>query len=170
VIDDQDRLVQVDPGFYRFAEESGWTESDASLGRVLWDFVAGEELRSLQRMLLRRIRSEGISVELPFRCDAPALRREMNIRIAPSSAGLLVLFDAYLRAEEPREFQPLLDPAAERSEELIEMCGWCDRFQVAGEWLEVEEAAARLGLFRHNQPPAISHSICSTCSEMLLAA
>jgi hypothetical protein len=170
VVDEQDRLVRLDPGFHRFAEENFWPGSGASLGRSLWDFVAGEEMRKLQRMLLRRVRESLGGVELPFRCDGPAVRREMDIRIAPSSGGRLVLFAARLRAEEQREFQPLLDPEAERGEELLEMCGWCDRFAIAGKWVEVEEAAQRLQLFQRGQPPTISHEICPDCSELLLAA
>ena len=170
MIDEEDRLVRLDPGFHRFAEENLWSGSDASLGRSLWDFVAGEEMRKLQRMLVRRVRGSLDGVVLQFRCDGPAVRREMDIRIAPSSGGRLVLFAALLRLEEPREFQPLLDPKAERDEASVEMCGWCDRFAIAGEWVEVEEAARRLQLFQHSQLPAISHDICPDCSEVLLAA
>ena len=170
MIDDQDLLVQVDKGFYSFARENGWSGSDSSLGRSLWDFVSGEEMKKLQRMLVRRVRGEAGSVELPFRCDSPAVRREMDIRIASSSAGRLVQFKARARSEESREFQPLLDPEAERGEDLVEMCGWCDRFLVDGEWVEVEEAAARLELFRREEMPAISHSVCPDCTEMLIAA
>jgi hypothetical protein len=50
------------------------------------------------------------------------------------------------------------------------MCGWCDRFEVEGEWVEVEEAARRLELFDRPELPALNHGICPDCSEMLLAA
>ena len=50
------------------------------------------------------------------------------------------------------------------------MCGWCDRFVVDGEWVEVEEAARRLELFATRELPALSHGICPHCSELLLAA
>ena len=170
MVDEQDRLVRVDPAFYRFAEDNLWAGSGASLGRSLWDFVAGEEMRKLQRMLLRRVRGQVEGVELTFRCDSPIARREMDIRIAPSSGGRLVLFATRLRDEEPRDFQPLLDFEAERDADTVPMCGWCDRFDVRGEWLEVEDAAARLRLFQRSALPAISHDICPDCSELLLAA
>jgi hypothetical protein len=170
VIDEHDRLVQVDRGFYRFAAENGWVDADSSLGRSLWDFVAGEEMKKLQRMLLRRIRGGAGSVELPFRCDGPGVRREMDIRISSSSAGRLVQFKARARSEEAREFQPLLDPETERENDTVEMCSWCDRFHVDGEWVEVEEAAARLKLFQRSGSPTISHGVCPDCGEMLLAA
>ena len=170
MIDDEDRLVRVDQGFYRFAADNGWAASGSSLGRSLWDFVGGEEMKKLQRMLIRRVRGKAGDVELPFRCDSPDARREMGIHIASSSAGTLVQFKAHLRSEEPREFQPLLDPEAVRADETIEMCGWCDRFRVGDEWIEVEEAATRLRLFQRSELPAIRHGVCPDCTEMLLAA
>ena len=122
-------------------------------------------------MLLRRIRDEVRAVELPFRCDGPDVRREMDIRIAADKSGRVVLFSARLRSEEERELpQPILDPSIPRGEDLLAMCAWCDRFCINGEWVEVEEAAARLELFRRSEQPQISHGICPDCSEMLLSA
>ncbi len=170
-IDEQDRLVKVDEGYYSFAAENGWTEAGSSLGRSLWDYVAGEEMRKLQRMLVRRIREAVGKVELPFRCDGPDVRREMDIQIAAGRGGRAVLFSARLRSEEARSTpQAVLDPAAPRSAETLAMCGWCDRFEVGDEWVEVEEAAKRLGLFERAELPTISHGICPRCSRMLLAA
>jgi hypothetical protein len=170
VIDEQDRLVRVNDAYYRFAGENGWAGAGASLGRSLWDFVSGEQLTTLLRILVRRVRLTKTAVELPFRCDGPDVRRELNIRIASTSSGRAVLFETRVRSEEPREFQALLDPSADRSEELIEMCGWCDRFLVDGDWVEVEDAAARLQLFKRSEPPAISHGICPECAAKLLGA
>ncbi|MGA8746132.1 MAG: hypothetical protein WB507_09735 [Solirubrobacterales bacterium] len=170
-IDDQDRLIRVDGGYYRFAEENGWDGADASLGRVLWDFVSGGETRKIQRMLLRRIRNEVRTVELAFRCDGPDVRREMEIRISADRAGRVVLFSTRLRSEEAREIsQPMLDPNASRGADLVAMCAWCDRFEVGADWVEIEEAATRLELFRRSKLPQISHGICPECSGKLLAA
>lgn len=171
-IDDQDRLIRVDDGYYRFAAENGWEGADASLGRSLWDFVSGHEVRTLQRLLLRRVREGVRDVELPFRCDGPEVTREMDIRIAADHTGRVVLFSARLRAEEEREEpQPLLDPDVPREEgDFLPMCAWCDRFLVEGEWIEVEEAAKRLELFRRARMPTLDHGICPQCSGQLLAA
>lgn len=127
-------------------------------------------MRRLQRLLLRRLRDRRGAVELPFRCDAPGLRREMNIRIAAGPTGRAVMFRTSLRSQEARQPQRLLDPEAERDEETLEMCGWCDRFRVEGEWVEVEVAAERLELFRRERMPTISHSLCDECDARLLAA
>jgi hypothetical protein len=127
-------------------------------------------MAKLQRMLVRRIRVGRRSVKLPFRCEAPGVRRELDLHIVSNASGRLLLFSAYMREEQPREPQPLLDPSVPRGDSTIQMCGWCDRFLVDGEWVEVEEAAARLELFRREEMPAISHDICPNCSEMLMAA
>lgn len=170
-IDENDHLIRVDEGYYRFAEENGWREAGGSLGRSLWDYVSGHEMKKLQRLLVRRIRDEVRDVELPFRCDGPGVRREMTVRIVARPGGRVVLFSARLRSQLLRELvQPLLDPEAPRTEETIEMCGWCDRFEVDGEWVEVEEAARRLGLFERSELPRLSHGICPDCNQLLLAA
>lgn len=170
-IDEQDHLIKVDNGFYRFAEKNGWDEAGTSLGRSLWDYVAGHEMKKLQRLLVRRVRDDIGDVELPFRCDGPEVRREMNIRIVARPGGRVVLFSARLRSEEERDLpQRLLDPSTPRDDDTLEMCGWCDRFEVDGEWVEVEGAARRLELFNRPTLPSISHGICPDCNEMLLAA
>jgi hypothetical protein len=170
-IDEHDHLIRVDEGYYRFAEENAWPDAGSSLGRLLWDYVAGRELVKLQRMLIRRVRDEVGDVELPFRCDGPDVRREMDIRIVARPGGRVVLFSSRLRSEEERDLpQRLLDPATPRGDEMLKMCGWCDRFEVDGEWVEVEEAARRLELFNRSELPALSHSICPDCNAMLLAA
>jgi hypothetical protein len=170
-IDDQDRLIRVDEGYYRFAEENGWDGAGDSLGRLLWDFVAGHDVRRLQRLLLRRVRDELHDIELPFRCDSPTLRREMDIRITADRSGRVVLFSAQLCSEQPRsEPQPLLNPRAPRAGDFLPMCAWCDRFLVGGEWVEVEEAARRLELFRRSVLPPLDHGICPECGGTLLAA
>lgn len=125
----------------------------------------------LQRILVRRIRADVREVELPFRCDGPDVRREMMVRISANRSGRLVRFSAWMRDELPRPAeQPLLDPDAPRGQDTVEMCGWCDRFFVDDEWVEIEVAAERLNLFARDELPQITHGICPACSELLLAA
>lgn len=171
-IDDEDRLIRVDDGYYRFAAENGWEGAGDSLGRSLWDFVAGYEVKKLQRLLLRRVREGVRGVDLPFRCDGPDVTREMDIRIAADKSGRVVMFSTRLRTEEERpEPQPLFDPSVPRDNgDFLPMCAWCDRFLVEGEWVEVEEAAKRLELFRRSKLPELDHGICPQCSGQLIAA
>jgi hypothetical protein len=170
-IDDQDRLIRLDEGYYRFAEENGWADAEASLGRSLWDFVAGEEVKKVLRLLVRRIRDEVRDVELTCRCDGPDVAREMDLRIVATSSGRGVLFSARVRSEEDwDEPQPLLDTEAPRAPDTLPMCAWCDRFEVGGEWVEAEEAAKRLELFRRREMPTLEHTVCPRDRDALLVA
>ncbi len=45
------------------------------------------QTRKIQPLPLRRVRDEVRTVERPFRCDGPDLRREMDIRIAADKAA-----------------------------------------------------------------------------------
>ncbi len=171
-IDQEDRLIRADEGFYRFAAENGWNGAGNVLGRSLWDFIAGQDVRGVKRLLLQRVRNGVCGVELPLRCDSPRLAREMDVRIEAGDSGRVVLFSARLRSEiERSEPQPLLDPGAPRDEgDFLSMCAWCNRFLVAGKWVEVEEAARSLGLLRRPRMPTLDHGICPNCSGRLVAA
>ncbi len=167
-IDDRDRLVGADTGYFSFAEQNQWAGAEDSIGESLWDFVADPTLRTVQKSLVRRIRATGQGVELPFRCDGPTIRREMTIAIRPQvDAG--VTFSTRTTAEQSRPRQALLDPTVRRDSNLVEMCSWCDRFFVGGRWVEVEEAAAELNLMVTGETPAITHGLCGRCGERLSA-
>jgi mRNA-degrading endonuclease toxin of MazEF toxin-antitoxin module len=76
-----------------------------------------------------------------------------------------VRFESTLEREEARPAQPLLDPAAPRSGELVVVCGWCKQVKLGAErWVEVEEAAVALKLFERPTIPRVSHGICERCS------
>jgi hypothetical protein len=170
-IDDQDRLTRLDEGYFRFAEENGWEGAEASYARPLWDFVAGDDVKRLLRLLVRRVRDEVRDVELICRCDGPQVSREMDLRMTATSSGRAVLFSARVRAEEEWEQrQRLLDPGAPRGPSSLPMCAWCDRFEVRGEWVEAEEATKRLELLRRSELPALEHTICPRDEEILLVA
>jgi hypothetical protein len=93
----------------------------------------------------------------------------MSIVLEPQAEGR-VAFSAHVIAEQTRTHEGLLDPGKSRGIDLIEMCGWCDRFMVGDRWVEVEEAAAGLGLATAANLPEISHGLCSDCSKMLSGA
>lgn len=169
-IDGEDRLTDADAGYFTFAEQNHWAGADGSIGRSLWDFVSGPTVEKVQRSLLRRVRRSGRAVELPFRCDAPGVRREMTIGIEPHGPDGTVVFSARVLSEAHRPAQALLDPDRPRGEGSIEMCAWCDRFLVDGEWMEVEEAGQVLGLTTESELPRLSHGLCDRCAEMLVGA
>ncbi len=69
--------------------------------------------------------------------------------------------------EEERPTPILLDADVGRSDELLRSCGWCKKFLVGDEWVEVEEAVQRLRLFQRRRLPSITHGICDGCYEKM---
>lgn len=142
------------------------------LGRPIWEFMGGEEVRHLFRILFSRVREEGRSIRVPFRCDAPEARRWQSLEFKPAAepdGGIDVLVRNL--HEEARSPVRILDPGADRSEETLVMCAWCRRARVDGDdWVEIEVAAERLGLFDVERAPAISHGICPDCRTLVEAA
>jgi hypothetical protein len=166
-IDSEDRLTGADDGYFSFAERNRWVGANESIGRPLWDFVAGATVQKVQRSLVRRVRRSGRRIDLPFRCDGPGVRREMTIQIERRGPDGNVVFLARVISETSRPPQALLDLEEPRGEGLIEMCGWCDRFCVDGSWMEVEDASRALGLTTTSELPRISHGLCPDCAAML---
>lgn len=170
-LNDRDEIVFVNAAWTRFAAENGGDRVAASgvIGRSLWEFVADPTTRHLYREVLARVRA-GRAMRFTFRCDSPACRRLMEMEVARVPGGETE-FRARTLSEETRPAQPLLETGGHRSGELVRMCSWCQRVEVRGVWLEVEEAAARLGLFELPVLPRLTHGICEPCyarmAEML---
>lgn len=168
-VDAGDRIVSVNPGWLEFARQASASElTDESLiGRSLYDFIAGEETKRLYRMLLARVRQARREVRVPFRCDDARVRRFMELRIAPGHRGR-VEFTGRLLREEKRANVPLFDPTTTRSRESLQVCTWCKKVRAAdGQWLEVEDAIARLGLFEAKQMPSVLHHVCAECENLI---
>ena len=166
-LDAQDRVVAVDDGWDRFAAENGGTcDAGSVTGRPLWDFVSGIETRHLWESLFGRIRDSHRAAVIPFRCDAPGLRRFLVMDLVPRKDGGLEIATRVVR-EEPRAHVALLDSGVERSARVIKMCSWCKRLETEGGWLEVEDAAPALDLFGEPPVPLVSHGVCPDCVERL---
>lgn len=165
-IDSGDRLASVDAAFRRFALENGWPEGAGTsiLGRPVWSFVADAETRLLWGALLARCRS-GHPVRVTIRCDAPAERRLLELRLESSPGGDVTIRSTTLAAS-PRVAQHVWSAAPAAGLPPVLACGWCKRLRApGGRWLEVEEAAEELGLLRAPAPPLLSHGICPDCDR-----
>jgi hypothetical protein len=166
-------IVWFDERFGAFARENGApTLADTVLGTPLADYFGGPEVRNLYERLMERVRGERRGIEFPFRCDAPALRRFMRMRVDPAEDGGL-WFTAVMERTEARDPVPvaLLMTLHRTTDEadIVTVCAWCKRIEGDdGEWREVEEVLAR-GLLDRDAPIALSHAACPACAADLMA-
>src|SRR5689334_22653245 len=88
-LDREDRLAAVSGAWDHFARENGAPELCGSrvLGRSLWDFVCGADVRHWNEVLLHGVRGHGRPVAVPFRCDAPDRERRMEMQVTPLKGG-----------------------------------------------------------------------------------
>jgi hypothetical protein len=165
-IDSRDRLIEVDDGWRRFAEANrAWDlAGDSMLGCSLWDFIQDAETREIFLSLLARVRSEGISVSLPLRCDSPDTRRYLRLTLSPVPDDGVEFVSETIRTEK-RSRIGLLEVTGDKTKDFVQICSWCKRVAVPGGWTEVEFAIAILGLFDESPLPQLSHSICPDCRK-----
>lgn len=164
-IDASDTVVWFDEAFGAFARSNSWDEAESVIGRSLWESVVGAETQLIWRELLARAR-QGVAIQVPFRCDAPGLRRYLRLAITPGSAGEITFRSTTTRLVK-RDPQALL--SSEYADgEAIRCCSWCKRFDVGG-WVEVEEAVERLGLLEQDVGP-VTHAMCAECESSVRTA
>jgi hypothetical protein len=169
-IDRDDVITFLDEEWKGFARENGAPGLADVAGRSLWDFVVGADVREIYRRMLDRVREDGGSIGFPFRCDAPALRRFLEMEIVPRQGGEVEFRSRLVAVDERPELIALLTTEAQAtpSDEVFVSCSWCRRFRVESGWVEAEEAIRELGLFGGVPSPRISHGICEDCVRGLL--
>jgi hypothetical protein len=114
-------------------------------------------------MLLNRVRHHRQPLYFSFRCDAPHLRRFMQMEISSLAASGVALNSCIVR-EEPREPVALLDPDTAHSDDFLKICSFCKKVKLEDDgWAEVETAIERLHLFDVDKLPALTHGICPPC-------
>jgi len=166
-IDGQDTIVSVNDAWLAFARANRAPElrSETVVGRAIWEFISGEPTRELYATLFRRARAEGQEIVLPFRCDSPDRFRFMRLVIAPARADALQLRGVLLR-EQLRPYCRIIDRAFPRSLVTLTLCSVCLRICVLGtDWIEVEDAVARFGLFDSTRQPDLEYTVCDDCDR-----
>ena len=160
--------MSVNSEWLSFARENEAASlcSEGVVGERLFRFVADPETRHLYEMIIDAVRSDGRRVTIPFRCDGPAVRRFMELDISQGSEGQ-VLFESRIVREETREPVSLFDTSVDRSDDFLVVCSWCKRVDASGDWVEVEEAVARLKLFDTARLPQMTHGMCADCAARL---
>lgn len=171
-LDADDRVTWVSGGWADFARRNAATQLRHHLviGRPIWEFIHGPEMRDIYRALFDKVRSTGEALTVSAHCDAPDAEREMEIRIAPDEVdGLEVV--ATIVSERRRRPIPLLDHGHPRGEDLLSMCSWCRRVLAHPDrWLALEHAIEELELFSRSELPRLTHSACPDCYRRLMAA
>lgn len=164
-IDQDDLLVYFNDQWDLFANANNGlgVSSQRIYKKSIWDFIHDAETRHLHETLLKRVRSHKAILHLPFRCDAPDLRRymEMSISLLPHRN---VEYRCRTIKTESREAVAISAAGIMRDGPFLRMCSWCKKIDVGNDtWLEIEDAIKFLGFFSGASLPQISHTMCDSC-------
>jgi hypothetical protein len=195
VIDASDVITHVNDAWKVFAEENEASGlGDRVVGSWLWQHLEGVEVKHLFRSLLERVRERRQVVRVPFRCDAPELRRHMMLEVCPLPDDS-IQFLSWVVEEADRPKVALLEADRELDpDRLVRMCAWCKRIDAAsivpgtpeavesgsslvgsetvgtfsGDWQDLETALSELELFHFHPLPRITHGVCPDCRSAVL--
>lgn len=168
-IDDTDHVIEVNEGWRRFASGNGGERLTPStvIGRLLWELIPAAE--PIYAPILHAVRHAGRRVRLEFRCDAPELRRLLELQLLPGPGGRVQFRVRPLRVAARPSVALLADDTPRTAERLV-VCSWCKRVNVGKDWLEVEAGLERLRLLHQTVLPQVTHGVCPRCAEGLLEA
>jgi hypothetical protein len=164
-VDRHDSIVAVGGAWDTFAEANGGLPG--VVGRSLWDFVDGEDVRGVWQLLLRHVRARQAALSFLYRCDAPGVPRLMQMELSPDARGAVSFRSTFVRIAEGPFF--VGEWAADDARPPVTVCGWCGRVRADG-WVTPDCAAEQLGLATPDAEwPRLSHGICDTCARELRA-
>lgn len=167
-IDSADRIIGYDEDWVAFGLENGLADPQRYLGTLLWDGLANApaELVTLLRALVDCVRVRRARVlGLPYRCDSPTVRRDMELDLEPAPDGG-VRFVSRLLASRPRA-TPVLVPTSPPGPGVLSLCAWCLSAKLERGWCDLTEAVHELGLLALDPLPQVSHGMCPRCAAAL---
>ncbi|WP_323763714.1 hypothetical protein [Marinovum sp.] len=153
-LDPSNKVVEVSPDWDDAARDRGGAAMlrQGVVGRSLWDFVNGSETRSYLNALFFWSRQTGRTLVLPYRCDAPGLRRDCQMMISAADAGGLEVRHELLGvAEVPGHH--LLPPGS-----AARQCSQCLNWDSPDGWYDRTLSVPARDLFVH-------YVICPSCRQ-----
>ena len=130
--------------------------------------IEDDHLREIWRLILATARDRRALQMFRMRCDAPSLRRTIEVALVPGSDGSIT-FTSLEVAVEPCDPVTLLGARTPRSTAPpLAVCSWCARARAGSDWLSLEATVSELQLFEQETVPPLLHTICTPCADGIL--
>lgn len=134
------------------------------LGCSLFGFISGPEIAHLYRVLARQVFETGHAVKFVYRCDSPAIRREMSMEVSRDE-DMIRYKSVILRETLRSRMIPWQTPEAPS---FVAICSFCQnyRFPISTKiWKELENLLVEEGL---PERFSFTHGICELCLSTAL--
>jgi hypothetical protein len=88
----------------------------------------------------------------------------MQLTISKQPQGQLLYESELIRAT-PQRRLAMLDPEQKRSADFLTMCSFCKRSLIEPSgWLEMENIALKLRLYKQQAVPELRYTVCPECA------
>ena len=167
-LDEADCIVAVGGAWDDFARvnQGDAVLSSKVIGRKLDQFIHDDVTRMFVRSLLMAARLLGKPISRPYRCDAPELKRFMEMTVTPDARGCLEVKHRELRIE-PMLHRVRLVAAPPGSQAVFtKRCSLCNRVQTQGVWSEVDAAVLAGRLTDSGAGLKVFYGVCPDCQAL----
>lgn len=171
-------------GWLEFANDTDALIRDSKMvvGKKLFDMIRGESVKNSYRQLhesawLRRRKR----ITFDYRCDSPAVRREMRMSISSihrNDVTIALLYQSQIVSETARvpmmffsEQKWLQEGSSYDKSKILKLCSYCHdvNWPIGADienqvWISPEEYYQRLG----PTDVMISHGVCPTCFDKIV--
>ncbi|HNP29927.1 MAG: hypothetical protein KC592_01920 [Nitrospira sp.] len=168
-IDRNDHIRFINEAWLKFACQNagGHLNRAFVIGKSLWEFIEGEELRHLYRLIFKTVRMKQQAAVFSFRCDSSLCQRHFQLVVSPLQEDEL-MFSTHSIREVAREPVFFLDPDVPRGETFLTICSWCMKIRLPNQgWIELEEAVNCLDSLGSGVVPSLTHGICLECQFVI---
>lgn len=171
-IDPNDTIISVNEEWLDFALENGAPQltTEGVIGKSLWDFIAGIEVRHLYLILLKKARQNtSDKLIIPCRCDSAVLWRKMEMDISSDADGNVEFQSRVVRMDFRGTEIAWLSRQGEGVAGRLTMCSICNRVRRGtGGWIDLEEATRQFSLASDNIAPHLEYKVCSACYRTIV--
>ena len=166
-VDKSDRIVYVNDGWDIFAVENDAKEliSGNIKNKNIWEYIQGDVTVHLYDVIFEKVRRKGVELSFNYRCDSPETRRYLTMKLTPLKGKMIEITNSIIKIEE-RDPVDIVRNKGKGGDDFIRMCSWCKKVK-AEDWVEVEVAIKKYGLFEKDSLPQITHTICNACEEKI---
>ncbi len=167
-INGHDEIISVNDDWCRYASDHGWQgiSPEKVLNKPVYNYITDSTTSRLYQYLFKRVRG-GSTVRYQFNCESSSHRRLMEMTVTSLGDRGDVELKARMLCKQARmqQFDPANNP---QNDEYLKACGWCYRIDIDGNWIHVEDAVGKLGMFEFSRLPQMTHGICKYCFAGML--
>lgn len=170
IVDKNNEIISVSKNWNSFASNNEGSSCTLEMveGKSIFDFIKDKETASLYQVLMDSVRSNERDITIPINCDAPNLKRLINIDMKYMSDDSIVFISKVIQLEE-RDPCEILNCKIDRSDKVLRICSFCKKVNINDKWIITELAVKELKLFEDEKMPNLTHGLCTQCYEDAMA-